>query len=129
MMQAFCQALGISEIYAAGDAIQAYRKNHAIHINRLHNINFNYDSFWTECGGLKTNDGWFQLPLVPARRNIQDIKTSKRALYTRRYKMPDTLTAEISNHTKENFGKTKAIHFEDGDIAEATRHYVPAHGI
>lgn len=126
MMQAFCHALGVSEIYAAGDAIQAYRKKHAIHINSLHHINFDYDTFWAECGGTKTNDEWFQLPLVPVRRDIQDIKTTKRALYTRRYKMLDVLTADISSHTKENFAKTKAIHFENLDIAKVTQHYIPA---
>ncbi len=90
MLQELCKEMGVAKIFATGDAIQAYRKKHAIHIQRFHKISFDYDAFWSESGGTPLPNGWFELPLRTVRKPIEDIKSSKRAQYNRRYQLTDT---------------------------------------
>ena len=94
-LQYICESIGCKEMYGTGDSIQSYRKKHAIHLPWAHKINFKYNEFWIESGAEKSEDGWYQIPLIPIRRNIKDLKTSKRALYTRRYVMLDELILTI----------------------------------
>ena len=91
MMQEICKNFEITALLGPDNNIQAFRKKHAIHLPWAHTINFNYDEFWKESGGEKAIDGWYKLPLVAARRDIYDLKSSKRANYTKRYKMLDQL--------------------------------------
>lgn len=94
-LQELCRDWNLKAIYGAGDFIQAYRRKHAIHIQTLHSIRFDYNAFWEESGGKPLADGWFDLPLSMVRKEIKDVKTSKRALYTRRYKLLDGLATDI----------------------------------
>jgi len=96
MVQELSRHLGLSSIYGAGDLIQAYRKKHAIHLPWRHTINFNYNEFWLESGGVAKSEGWYELPLTPVRKDIQDIKSEKRAYYRRRYAILDDLSLKIA---------------------------------
>ncbi|MBN2774555.1 MAG: DUF535 family protein [Prolixibacteraceae bacterium] len=100
-VQEFSRALGFRAIYGSGDSIQAYRKKHFIHIPFLHNIPFDYDAFWEESEGKQGKQGWYELPLVTSRKDIQDIKSSKRALYRRRYDLMDDISLKIKETAKE----------------------------
>ena len=100
-VQELSRHLGLTAVYGAGDIIQAYRKKHAIHIHWKHSIKFDYDAFWSECGGQPVSDGWYELPLTPVRRSIQDIKSEKRSLYTKRYRVLDELSLEIADSVKK----------------------------
>lgn len=100
-VQEFSKALGFSAVYGAGDSIQAYRKKHFIHIPFLHKIPFDYDAFWEESGGKAVNKGWYDLPLEPFRKDIQEIKSSKRALYRRRYELMDDISMKIGETAKQ----------------------------
>jgi len=96
-IQEFTRQLGFQEIYGVGDAIQAYRKKHAIHLPWRHTIHFDYDSIWSEVGGLPDSDGWFKLPLQAVQKDMADIKTHKRALYRRRYAQLDEVSLKIKD--------------------------------
>jgi uncharacterized protein VirK/YbjX len=96
MVQELSRHLGLTAIYGAGDLIQAYRRKHAIHLPWRHTINFNYNEFWIESGGQAKSEGWYELPLTPVRKEIQDIKSEKRAYYRRRYAILDDLSLKIS---------------------------------
>jgi uncharacterized protein VirK/YbjX len=100
-VQEFSRHLGLNAIYGAGDSIQAYRQKHAIHIESKHSINFDYDAFWSECGGSPEKDGWYQLPLIPARKSMQEIKSEKRSLYTKRYRVMDEISLKIAESVKK----------------------------
>jgi hypothetical protein len=100
-VQEFSRQLGLSAVYGAGDAIQAYRRKHAIHIPLLHAIKFDYNAFWIESGGEPDSDGWYELPLTPVRKDIHEIKTNKRALYLRRYLLLDDLSLKIADAVKK----------------------------
>jgi len=98
--QELSRQLGCTAIYGVGDSIQAYRKKHTIHLPWVHKIHFNYDKFWYEVGGQNIGEGWFELPLIPVLKNIQEIKSNKRSMYRNRYHMLDNLSLKISNSVK-----------------------------
>ncbi|MDQ1093477.1 uncharacterized protein VirK/YbjX [Xanthomonas sacchari] len=43
-----------------------------------------YDAFWIEQGGTPIADGWFALPLTPARKTVADVPSQHRAAFRRR---------------------------------------------
>ncbi|HWZ22896.1 MAG TPA: DUF535 family protein [Cytophagaceae bacterium] len=100
-VQELSKCLGLTAVYGAGDIIQAYRRKHAIHIHWRHAIKFDYDAFWAESGGQPEKDGWYELPLTPIRRSIQEIKSEKRSLYTKRYRMLDELSLKVADSVKK----------------------------
>jgi len=99
-VQEFSRQLGLTAIYGAGDVIHPYRKQHTIHLHWLHAIQFDYDAFWSECGGRLDPDGWFELPLTLMHKDIQEIKTNKRSLYNRRYRLLDDISLKIADTVK-----------------------------
>ncbi len=99
-LQEFSRQLNFTAVYGAGDAIQAYRRKHTIHLSRWHAIQFDYNAIWRECGGQPDSDGWYELPLTPIRRSIDHIKTNKRSLYRKRYSMLDDLSLKIADAVK-----------------------------
>jgi uncharacterized protein len=99
-VQEFSRQLGFSTIYGVGDSIQAYRRKHAIHLPWWHAIRFDYNAIWRESGGRPDKKGWYELPLTPVKKNIQEIKTNKRALYSRRYHMLEDLSLQIAETVK-----------------------------
>jgi len=99
-VQELSRQLGLTAIYGAGDAIHPYRKQHTIHLHWLHCIQFDYDAFWSECGGRKDPDGWFELPPILMHKDIQEIKTNKRSLYNRRYRLLDDISLKIADTVK-----------------------------
>lgn len=55
-----------------------------------------YDSFWEESGGVRSEDGLFTLPVTPIVRDIASLKANKRSMYRQRYAMLDAIAADIS---------------------------------
>jgi uncharacterized protein VirK/YbjX len=99
-VQEFSRQLGFNAVYGVGDAIQAYRRKHAVYLPWRHAIRFDYDAIWSEAGGRLESEGWYELPLTPVRRNINEIKVNKRALYRRRYFLLDSLSIKIADAVK-----------------------------
>lgn len=100
-VQELSRNLGCAAIYGVGNSIQVNRKKHAIHLPWVHSISFDYNNFWDEVGGKDVGKGWFELPLIPIRKSIQeDVKSHKRALYQRRYKILDDVSLKISDTVK-----------------------------
>ncbi|MBN2638473.1 MAG: DUF535 family protein [Bacteroidales bacterium] len=95
-LQELARNLGTEKIYCVGSQIQAFRKKHAIHLPGLHDINFDYSQFWQECGGLDLGNDWFELPLIPERKSMEEIKSKKRSMYSKRYQLLDSISEMIS---------------------------------
>jgi hypothetical protein len=100
-VQEFSRQIGMNAVFGVGQDVQAFKQKHAIHIPWLHTINFDYDKVWLEAGGEKTADKWFSLPLIPQRKNIEEIESKKRSAYRSRYAMLDFVAAEIEKTAKE----------------------------
>ncbi len=98
-LQEFVRNLNCNNIFCAGNAIQANQKKHFINIKKIHKINFDYNKFYEEAGAVKYNDNWYKLPLKPKLKDIETIKSKKRNLYRKRYKMLDEISIQIKNNT------------------------------
>ena len=100
-VQELSRQLGFTAVYGVGDAIHPYRRQHTIHLHWIHAIQFDYDAFWSESGGIANPDHWYELPLRMVQKDIQEIKTNKRSLYTRRYRLLDDLSLKIADSVKK----------------------------
>jgi len=100
-VQELSRQLGLKAVYGVGDAIHPYRRQHTIHLHWIHAIQFDYDAFWSESGGTPCPDHWYELPLKMVQKDIQEIKTNKRSLYTRRYRLLDDLSLRIADSVKK----------------------------
>ena len=61
-----------------------------------------YDTFWQECSATKTPDGWFQLPTQEPVRDIESVKSQRRAEFRRREALRDAMTQEIITSLTKN---------------------------
>lgn len=93
--QEVARALGVRELFGAGNGIQVHRRKHLIHVAWLHDLTFDYDAFWAELGGRPAFDGWFYLPRKARQRTRDEIKPNKRSLYAKRYALMDALAIRI----------------------------------
>ena len=93
--QEVARALGVRELFGAGNGIQVHRRKHLIHLAWAHDLTFDYDAFWRELGGRPAYDGWFYLPRKARPRSRDEIKPNKRSLYAKRYALQDDLAARI----------------------------------
>jgi hypothetical protein len=88
-------ALGVREMFGAGNLIQVHRRKHLVHIPLAHDLTFDYDAFWEEMGGLPAFDGWFYLPRRSRRRTRDEIKPNKRGQYQKRYALEEAIAGQI----------------------------------
>lgn len=95
----FCKAVGVSEIRAVSD------DNHPP--RAASDLKLSYDEIWIERGGHRRDDGFFILPVTPARRDDADIPAKKRSAYARRYLMLDAIEAELSAALRSSAGKPR----------------------
>ena len=89
-LQQLAQAWRVTRLRAVGDATHVYRS-----LRKRRTIAASYDEFWSECGGQRTADGSFDLPLIAEERDLSGLKPTKRALYRRRYAWLDEVAREI----------------------------------
>ncbi|MEJ5050251.1 DUF535 family protein [Chryseobacterium culicis] len=89
ILQEFCKEFDVKLIMGIGGKYQVQNKKHFIHLPFIHTICFSYDNFWKEIGGRNTGIGWYILPLETSRKNMDDIKSEKRASYKKRYALMD----------------------------------------
>lgn len=54
-----------------------------------------YDEIWTELGGARLDDEFFELPLTPERRSLDLIKAKKRSMYRKRYQFLDQVEEAV----------------------------------
>jgi len=95
VVQEIGRSIGVSKLYGVGNAIQAHRNKHWIRVPFFHDYPFNYDETWIEAKGVAESNGWYRLPLETHKRSIEEIKTNKRSMYSRRYKMMDDISHQI----------------------------------
>lgn len=59
-------------------------------------VRFDYDALWQERGGVLGEDGFYDLPIDPERRPLEDVPAKKRAERRRRYEMLDAIRATLA---------------------------------
>ena len=98
LTQAVARSLGMKHIYAVTN--YGYYANNHVRTDRK--LKTDFSEFWTEAGGHPTDDTRFdELPLVEARKTMEEVPTRKRAVYRKRFAMLDALDAEVAEKMKE----------------------------
>jgi uncharacterized protein VirK/YbjX len=96
--QAVARSLGAEHIYAVTN--EGYYTNNHVRMDKK--LKTDFSDFWREAGGHETEDSRFdELPLVEARKTMEEVPTRKRAVYRRRFEMLDELDATIAARMKE----------------------------
>lgn len=93
--QVLANVLGVSSIYAVSD--DGYYANNHFRLDRKLKISLN--DFWEEVGGAPSDDKrFYKLPLTETRKSMEEIKSSKRSLYRKRFEALDSIrdTIEIN---------------------------------
>ena len=96
-VQEMARAFGAKELLGVGNDIQAHRRKHLIHIPLFHDYSFDYNSTWTDVGGVPDKEGWYRLPLETHRHARESIKANKRSMYLKRYAMMDDIAQQIKS--------------------------------
>jgi uncharacterized protein len=92
-MRSVAEILGCNNIYAVTNA-GYYAMNH-VRIDRK--LKTSFGDFWEECGGSPCADKrFYAIPIKENRKEMSDLKPSKRANHRRRYELMDAITAAIT---------------------------------
>jgi len=84
--------LGCKSIYAVTNE-GYYTMNH-LRLNRK--LKTNFGAFWEECEGVLCEDKrFYKIPIAETRKEMSEMKPSKRANHRRRYELMDAITADI----------------------------------
>lgn len=87
------QNLSVSGIYAVSN-YGFYANNH---LRRDRKLKTSLDTFWTEIGGIPSQDRrFFILPVTEYRKNIKEVVSHKRNLYRKRFAVLDKIAADIT---------------------------------
>jgi uncharacterized protein VirK/YbjX len=91
-LRTLADLLGCEKIYAVTNE-GYYAMNH-VRVDRK--LKTNFGDFWAECGGSPCDDPRFYvIPLEEKRRDLSELKPSKRANHRRRYELMDRMRAEM----------------------------------
>ena len=93
-LKLLCKEFGVAKIYAvSGDA----RQHNSPYFGGFHKdkVLVNYDEVWSEHGGTRLDNGFFEIPVLVQYRDASEIPTRKRATYRRRYQMLDKFALDI----------------------------------
>lgn len=94
-LRTLAKLLGCEKIYAVTNE-GYYAMNH-VRMDRK--LKTNFGDFWAECGGTPCQDSrFYEIPLEEHRRDLSELKPSKRANHRRRYALLDTMEQEMSQN-------------------------------
>jgi uncharacterized protein len=100
VFRTMCGEIGVVRIGAVSDAARHQQSRYSLSRHRgTDPVETRYDQVWSDRGGSLREDGFFDLPVVKARRADADVPANKRAMYRRRYAMLD----DIALRLRENF--------------------------
>ena len=91
-IQVMANVLGVSSIYAVSD--KGYYANNHVRLDRK--LKISLDEFWKEVDGVPADDKrFYKLPLTENRKSMEEIKSSKRSLYRKRFEALDAIKNTI----------------------------------
>ena len=97
-IQVVANVLGVSSIYAVSDV--GYYANNHVRIDRKLKISLN--DFWEEVEGVPAKDKrFYKLPLTESRKSMEEIKSSKRSLYRKRFEALDSIKDTIETNLNQ----------------------------
>ncbi|MCD8338593.1 MAG: VirK/YbjX family protein [Burkholderiales bacterium] len=91
-LRCFAKDIGAKVIY--GVTNEGYYAMNHIRLDRKLKTSFN--DFWKECEGIQFDDvRFFEIPVEETRKSIEEVKSSKRAQYRRRFEKLDQIQTSI----------------------------------
>lgn len=104
-LQQLAASWGITRLWAVSDDMHIYR-----HYQTRRNVAASYDEFWAECGGVRSTNGFFDLPVAFVPREISTIRVNKRQMYRRRYAMLEKMAEQIRDYISgREFSREEAL--------------------
>ncbi|MEJ2426464.1 MAG: DUF535 family protein, partial [Candidatus Thiodiazotropha sp.] len=97
VFQLFCRRIGVEKIYAIADSHCQHRHNFYCLKNKLDSLHLDYDEVWTNRGGVRNSEGFFELPVPPVFRSLHTVIAKKRSMYRKRYAMLEQLERNLEN--------------------------------
>jgi uncharacterized protein VirK/YbjX len=94
LFRMFCEAFGISKIFAVSDEHRHHRHPYFGKVPK--DFSNNYNDIWAERGGLRVDPKFFELPTKSNQKDLETIPAKKRGMYRRRYEMLHALKAQMS---------------------------------
>jgi uncharacterized protein len=88
-----CSIIGVTKILAVSDEFRHHRSKYFG--GPLQRFSKNYNEMWLDRGGERANPMFFAIEVEPARRDLSDVPSKKRALYRRRYEMVDSIEQQM----------------------------------
>ncbi|MFO1339818.1 MAG: DUF535 family protein [Burkholderiaceae bacterium] len=95
------ESLGLPRAYAISDACRHHRAAR-FPGGAGHAPTADYDEVWGDRGGVRGNDGFFELDTAFRPRDLNEVPSKKRAMYRRRYDMLGALRADIQHLARAN---------------------------
>jgi uncharacterized protein VirK/YbjX len=94
-LRQLCREMGVARIYAVTSEA---RQHNSPFFGDSHKqkVLLNYDEVWSDQGGSRLDNGFFEIPVPVKHREAGEIPSRKRASYRRRYQMLDTLAQDIA---------------------------------
>ena len=96
VLKVVLKKLGVSKIYAVSEQNRHHRHQYFRNNEKTIFVN-DYNPVWEENGGvLDTNTGFYEIPITPAIKNMEDIPSKKRSQYKRRYEIILSLEQQVN---------------------------------
>lgn len=93
-LRALAKSLGMERIYAVGNE-GYYAMNH---VRRDRKLKTDFGAFWLECEGEQCSDPRFYvMPVAEYRKDMSELKPSKRAQHRRRFEKMDEIDAAVAS--------------------------------
>jgi uncharacterized protein VirK/YbjX len=109
VFQMLCRLSGVEKIYAVSDSHRQHRHRFYCLKDKQSLPSINYDEVWSDRSGVRCNDAFFELPLIPPRKPLNRIVSKKRSMYRNRYALLNRIEQEI----KEGLSATESIKVHD----------------
>jgi uncharacterized protein VirK/YbjX len=95
-LKMLCTELRVAKLYAVAD--DSRQHHHPYFGGTKKSMHFmNYDEVWSENGGTRLDNGFFEIPVAYHHRDLKEISTHKRAAYRRRYQLLDAVGLDIKS--------------------------------
>ena len=96
VLKALLKKLGVSRLYAVSEQNRHHRHHYFRNNEKTVFVN-DYNPIWEESGGvLDEHTGFYEIPIEPAIKSIEDIPSKKRSQYKRRYEFILSLGDQIN---------------------------------
>jgi uncharacterized protein VirK/YbjX len=98
LMKACCVAMEIDRVLFVADR---YRHHRSSYFRQRDDLHTSYDEVWKDRGAVEGADGFFEASAQPTRKAIEEVSSSKRALYRKRYALLDDVAERLHKPFRE----------------------------